>query len=226
MGNGLLDRGFGAADLVKVIVPIACTACTRARPSTRCTKTILRARSAAIAHVLSLTFLSNVVAYVCRAPPGRTGIMFALVDNLPQRHCWVTRRAAAPDVDFRTSMRWGSMCSCDDPCSRNSPSPACHAKPSAIGISLAEIAGITNSWQQRPARAEPRDWRNACGNCAKPCHGPPARYRDRIEGRAERSKNHFSGSIAVRKYSWGRHWKEKWHDRRPARQLVGCLAGQ
>ena len=65
-------------------------------------------------------------------------------------------------------MRWGSMCSCDDPGSRNSPSPACHAKPLAIGISLAEIAGIANSWQQRPARAEPRDWHNACGNCGNP----------------------------------------------------------
>src|SRR5580704_1060637 len=129
----------------------------------------------------------------------RIGIMLARLDDLPQRHRWVTRRAAAPDVDFRTSMRWGRMRSRDDPCSRNSPFPACHAKPLAIGLSLAEIAGITNSWQQqqrRPASAEPRDWHNACGNCAKRGHGPPAGHRDRNWGgaeRAERSETHFSG---------------------------------
>src|ERR1700722_10425357 len=111
----------------------------------------------------------------------RIGIMLARLNDLPQRHRWVTRRAAAPDVDFRTSMRWGRMRSRDDPCSRNSPFPACHAKPLTIGLSLAEIAGITNSWQQqrRPASAEPRDWHNACGNCGNPRHGPPAGHRDR-----------------------------------------------
>src|SRR5882672_5413101 len=40
---------------------------------------------------------------------------------------------------------------------------------------------------------------------------------------AETAETHFSSPIAVRKYSWGRHWKEKWHDRRPARQLVGSF---
>src|SRR5580704_10263475 len=70
----------------------------------------------------------------------RIGSMLARPDNLPQRHCWVTRRVAAPDVDFRTSMRWGRMRRRDDPCSRNSPSRACHAKLLAIGIPLAEIA--------------------------------------------------------------------------------------
>jgi hypothetical protein len=39
-----------------------------------------------------------------------------------------------------------------------------------------------------------------------PAMGRPARYRDRIEGRAERSETH-SDPIAVRKYSWGRHWE-------------------
>ncbi len=154
--------------------------------------------------------------------------MLARLDNLPQRHRWVTLHAAAPDVDFRTSMRCERIPGRHDPCSRNSPSHACHAKPPAIGISLAEIAGITRSWQ-RPARAGPRDWHIACGNCGNPRHGPPARYRDRFEGRAERSERsetHFSGPIAVRKYSWGARWAEKWHDRRPARQLVGSFAGQ
>ena len=153
--------------------------------------------------------------------------MLARLDNLPQRHRSLIH-AAAPDVDFRTSMRCERIPGRHDPCPRNFPSHACHAKPPAIGISLAEIAGITRSWQ-RPARAGPRDWHNACGNCGNPRHGPPARYRDRIEGRAERaerSETHFSGPIAVRKYSWGSHWKEKWHDRRPARQLVGSFAGQ
>src|SRR5713226_9177745 len=62
---------------------------------------------------------------------------------------------------------------------------------------------------------------NASGNCGNPRDGPPARYRDRIEGRAETSETHFSGPRPVRKYSWGCHWEEKWHDRRPVRQLVG-----
>src|SRR5580692_6961339 len=70
LGNGLLARGIGAADFVEVVVPIECTACTRARPLCRYARIILRARRAAIVHVLSLTFLSNVVAYGCRAPPG------------------------------------------------------------------------------------------------------------------------------------------------------------
>jgi len=87
----------------------------------------------------------------------RIGIMLARLDNLPQRHRSVTLHAAAPAVDFRTSMRCERIPGRHDPCSRNSPSHACHAKPPAVGISLAEIAGITRSWQ-RPARAGPRDW--------------------------------------------------------------------
>ena len=148
--------------------------------------------------------------------------MLARLDNLPQRHRSVTLHAAASGVDFRTPMRCERIPGRHDPCSRNFPSRACHAKPPAIGISLAEIAGIPRSWQ-RPARAGPRDWHNACGNCGNPRHGPPVRYRDRIEGRAERAETHFSGSIAVRKYSWGGQWEEKWHDRRPARQFVGSF---
>ena len=153
-------------------------------PSTRCTKTILRARSAAIAHVLSLTLLSNVVAYVCRAPLDRVGIMLARLDNLLQRHRSMTPHAAAPDVDFWNSLRAERISGRHDPCSRNSP---CHAP--AIGISLAEIAGTTGilaaavprwaarlayrlrklrelqgSWR-RPSRAGLRDWHIACGNC-------------------------------------------------------------
>jgi hypothetical protein len=155
--------------------------------------------------------------------------MLARLDDLPQRHRWVTRRAAAPDVDFRTSMRWGRMRSRDDPCSRNSPFPACHAKPLTIGLSLAEIAGITNSWQQqqqrRPASAEPRDWHNACGNCGNPRHGPPAGHRDRNWGgaeRAERSETHFS-PISIRKYSCGATGRKYGTT---VGQLVGSLAGQ
>ena len=124
----------------------------------------------------------------------RIGVMLACLDNLPQRHRSVTLHAAAPDIVFRTSMRCERIPGRHDPCSRNFPSHACHAKPSAIGISLAEIAGITRTWQ-RPARAEPRDWHNACGHCGNPRHGPPVRYRDRFGGRAERaerSETHFS----------------------------------
>jgi hypothetical protein len=71
LGNGLLARWIGAADFVEVVVPIESTASTRASPLCRYARIILRARRAAIVHVLSLTFLSNVVAYVCRAPPGQ-----------------------------------------------------------------------------------------------------------------------------------------------------------
>jgi hypothetical protein len=176
-------------------VPIECTACTRARPLCRYARIILRARRAAIVPILSLTFLRNIVAYVCRVPLDRIGIMLARLDNLPQRHRSVTLHAAALDVDFRASMRCERIPGRHDPCSRNSPSHARHAEAPATGISLAEIAGIIRS-RQRPARAGPRDWHNACGNCGNPRHGPPARYRDRIEGRAERSERsetHFSG---------------------------------
>src|SRR5260370_31056118 len=157
----------------------------------------------------------------------RIGIMLARLDNLRQRHRWVTLHAAAPDVDFRTSIGCERRPGPHDPCSRNFPSHACHGKPPAISISLAEIAGITRSWQ-RPARAGPRDWHNACGNCGNPRHGTPARYRDRFESRAERAERSetHSGPLALRKYSSGCHWEEKWHDRRPARQLAGSLAGQ
>jgi hypothetical protein len=98
--------------------------------------------------------------------------MLARLDNLPQRHRSVTPHAAAPDVDFRTSMRCERIPGRHDPCSRNFPSRACHAKPPAIAISLAEIARITRSWQ-RPARTGPRDWHNACGNCGNPAMARP-----------------------------------------------------
>ncbi len=143
--------------------------------------------------------------------------MPARLDNLPPRHRSKTR-AAVSDVDFR----WARIPASYDSCSRNSPS---HAKPPANGLSLAEIAGTTRSGQG-PERVGPRDWHNACGNCAKSRHGPPGRYRDRIEGRAERaerSETCFSRPIAVRKHSGEGHWVQKWHDHRPARQLVGRL---
>jgi hypothetical protein len=155
--------------------------------------------------------------------------MLARLDNLPQRHGSVTPHAAAPDVDFRTSMRWERIPGRHDPCSRNSPSHACHAKPPAIGISLAEIAGITRSWQ-RPARAGPRDWHNACGNCGNPRHGPPAGQRDRNWGgaeRAERSETHFS-PISIRKYSCRATsdlWRSGLHRQRRAECIHGFAIG-
>ena len=101
----------------------------------------------------------------------RIGVMLACLDDLPQPHRSVTPHAAAPDVDFRTSIRYERIPGRHDPCSRNLPSHACHAKPLPIGISLAEIAGIPRSWQ-RPARAGPLDWHNACGNCGNPRNDP------------------------------------------------------
>jgi hypothetical protein len=120
--------------------------------------------------------------------------MLARLDNLPQRNCSETLYAAVPDVDSRASIRRAKSPGYRDPCSRNFSSHACQAKPPAIGLSLAEIAGIKS--RQRPARAGPRDWHNASGNCGNPRHGPTARYRKRIEGgaeRSERSETHFSG---------------------------------
>src|SRR5882762_5606319 len=109
---GLWHRS-GAADFVEVVVPIECTACTRARPLCRYERIILRARNAAIAHVLSLTKLSM------SAEPhlDRIGIMLARLDNLPQRHRSKTLHAAAPEVDFRTSMRCERIPDRHDPCS-------------------------------------------------------------------------------------------------------------
>ena len=87
------------------------------------------------------------------------------------------------------------------PCLRNSLSQAGHANPPGIGISLAQIAGITKS-RQRAADAPPRDWHIACGNCGNPRHGLPARYRERNEGGAERAETHFS-PISIRKLFLG-----------------------
>jgi hypothetical protein len=106
------------------------------------------------------------------------GIMRARLDNLPQRRRSVTLRAAAPDVDFRTLYA----------ARKNSRSPR---------SVLAQFS------VPRLSRQGTGHWHIACGNCGNPRHGPPARYRDRNEGRAERSETHFSGPIAVRKYSWG-----------------------
>src|ERR1700722_11462506 len=110
----------------------------------------------------------------------RIGIMLVRLDNLPQRHRSKTLHAAAPEVDFRTSVRCGGAKEFPIATIRagaiSRPAPGLE-----IGLTLAETA-------------EP------------PAMGRPARYRDRIEGRAERSETH-SDPIAVRKYSWGRHWE-------------------
>src|SRR5260370_32590053 len=60
-------EGLRSFDHVRLLNALHARAC----PLRRYERIILRARSAAIAHVLSLTKLSNVVAYVCRAPPGQ-----------------------------------------------------------------------------------------------------------------------------------------------------------
>src|ERR1700682_2982527 len=72
----------------------------------------------------------------------RIGIMLARLDNLPQRHRSVTLHAAGPCVNSRPPIRCERIPGRHDACSRNFPPRACHAKPLAIGISLAEIAGI------------------------------------------------------------------------------------
>jgi hypothetical protein len=128
--------------------------------------------------------------------------MLARLDSLSLRHRSVTLHAAAPEVDFRTSMRCERIPGRHDPCSRNSPSHARHAEPPATGISLAEIAGIIRS-RQRPARAGPRDWHNACGNCGNPRHGPPATATESRAGRKGRKgrKPIFRAPIAMGKYS-------------------------
>jgi hypothetical protein len=154
----------------------------------------------------------------------RIGIMLARRDDLPQRHRSVTLHVATPDVDFRTSMRWGSMCSRDDPGSRNSPFPACHAKPLTIGISLAEIAGIANSWQQQQASAEPRDWPKRLRKLRKPPPWP-ARWASRQKlGWCGKGGNPFFSYIDTKVFLWD-HWVEKWHDRRTAHRLFGGPMG-
>ena len=153
-----------------------------------------------------------------------TGIMLARVDNFSQRHCWVTLRAAAPDVDFPTSMRCERIPRCHDSCARNFSSHASHARPLAIGISLAEIAGTTNSRQRRPARAGPRDWPELAEIAQKSRHGPPARCRIKIEGRAERSETHFS-LYRSESILGGAPREQKGQDHRLPRQFVGRPTG-
>jgi hypothetical protein len=62
---------------------------------------------------------------------------------------------------------------------------------------------------------------------------PPRRtLRTALLGCAAKSRrsgkvgNPFLGPYSSTKYSWRRHWKEKWHDRRSVRQLGGSSAGQ
>jgi hypothetical protein len=123
--------------------------------------------------------------------------MLARLGNLPQRHRAVRLHAGAPDADFWTYMRCERIPVRPDPCLSNSLSQAGYANPPGIGISLAQIAGITKS-RQWAAAAPPRDWHIACGNCGTPRHGLPARYRERNEGGVERSETHFS-PISMRK---------------------------
>ena len=117
--------------------------------------------------------------------------MLARLGNLPQRHGAVRLHAGVPDADFRTYGRCERIPVRPDPCLRNSLSRAGHANPPGIGISLAQIAGITKS-RQRAADAPPRDWHIACGNCGNSRLGLPARYRERCEGGAETAETHFS----------------------------------
>jgi hypothetical protein len=91
----------------------------------------------------------------------RIGIMLARLDNLPQRHRSVALHAAAPGVDFRTSMRRERI---RGPTPRHrpladrlrklrelqEPGGSRPAPGREIGITLAEIAGI-------PAMTRPRE---------------------------------------------------------------------
>jgi hypothetical protein len=140
--------------------------------------------------------------------------MLARVDKLPQRHCWVTLRAAAPDVDFRTSVRCERIPGLHVPCLRNSPSRVCRAKPRghwhiACGNcgnykSLAAAAGLHRAarlaYRVRKLRKAP-PW---------PARPGPHQNRGQAE-RLERSETHFS-PISVRTYSWGRQREQKGQD--------------
>jgi hypothetical protein len=148
--------------------------------------------------------------------------MLARLDNLPQRRCSVTPHAAAPDVDFRTSMRCKRIPGRHDPCSRNFPSHACHAKPRplayrlrklrelqdpgsgrsalglAIGITLAETA-------ETPAMARPmpRQARGQGGKVGKPIFRALLRYES-IPGVANGKKN---GTTVVQLDSSSTVWR-------------------
>ena len=73
--------------------PNAGSACSRfLEAPRRHERIILRARTAAIAHVLSLTFLSNVVAYVCRTHEQSIGMLLSISID-PRATRWPERSA-------------------------------------------------------------------------------------------------------------------------------------
>ena len=117
--------------------------------------------------------------------------MLARLDNLPQRHRSVTLHAAAPDVDFRTSMRCKRIPGRHDPCSRNFPSHACHAKPRPLAYRLRKLRELQDPGSGRPAlglaigitlaetaetpamaRPMPRQARGQGGKVGNPFFGP------------------------------------------------------
>ena len=122
--------------------------------------------------------------------------MLVRLDTFSQRPRSLKLLAAAPEVVIRTWIWCERIPGRHDLSSRNSLCRVRRAKPPALGMSLAEIAEIIKSF--RPVRAGPRDWHIACGNCGKPRHGLPARYRERNEGGAERSETNFS-PISIRR---------------------------
>jgi hypothetical protein len=109
-------------------------------PSMPVRKNYLGVRRAAIVHVLSLTFLRNVVAYVCRAPPGQD-----------RRHARLPRQSpAAPSLGDtargRASRRFPDLCTVR----KNSRSPR---------SVLAQFS------VPRLPRQATSHWHIACGNC-------------------------------------------------------------
>jgi hypothetical protein len=138
----------------------------------------------------------------------RIGIMLVRLDNLPQRHRSKTLHAAAPEVDFRTSVRCGGAKEFPvatiraGAISRPTPAPPSHRR---LAYRLRQLREFQDPDSGRAAPGLEIGLTLA-ETAETPAMGRPARYRDRIEGRAERSETH-SDPIAVRKYSWGRHWE-------------------
>ncbi len=191
------------AVLLEVVVPIEGNGLhPKSAPVCGVPKLIQR-RSPDIAHVLSLTHLSNVVAYGCLKTSTGSAPCSARLGNLPQRHGAADFARGAPDADFRTYGRCKEFVRLD-PCLRNFLFRNCgHANPPGIRISLAQIAGITKS-RQRAADA-PLAIGISLAEKQQPPFGLPA-WIPRDGGRVvrETAETHFFPYDRYERYSWAR----------------------
>jgi hypothetical protein len=131
--------------------------------------------------------------------------MPARLDNLPQRHRSVTLHTAAPEVDFRTSMRCERIPGRHEPRSRNFSFHACHAKPRPLAYRLRKLRELQDPGSGRPALGLEIGITLAETAETPAMARPPDTATDSRAGRKGRKgrKPIFSVPLAVRKYSWG-----------------------